>query len=318
MKKLIAALLALSILFAFAACGSKQTEAESTEPAPWETSESASETEATTEPESVTDATEPESTSEAETSASETETSAEETSAEETTEAEKKPETTAEILAAYTEVMNQAKKDAPGFTKVEYQELPSDSASRVVSKGGGVVNAALKLADHFMTTEADAKADPEVQQKGNNMRSWPVCKSPKGCMLTDTGAIKSAKFEELSNGNYKITIVLKAEDNPEPAPDGGTSAPSNHGGVFSPLSRSEIDENLNGGFVSAVAKDISYKITYHDCETVLVYNPKDNHVVSLDQTTHTTISGQGRVAGMQMVVDKQELIDYMHIYNIKY
>ncbi len=317
MKKLLAVLLALSILFAFAACGSKSAGNEETEPAPWETTDEAESTSAEAEStEAVTDESAPAETSEAaETSESASE---ESTSEEETTEAAKKPETTAEILAAYTEVMDQAKKDAPGFTKVEYQELPSDSASRQVSKGGTVVNAALKLADHFMTTEADAKADPEVQQKGNNMRSWPVCKTPKGCMLTDTSGIKSAKCEELSNGNYKITIVLKAEDNPEPAPDGGTSAPSKHGAVFSPLSRAEIDENLNGGFVSAVAKEISYNITYHDCETVLVYNPKDNHVVSLDQTTHTTIKGQGKVAGLQMVVDKQELIDYMHIYNIKY
>ncbi len=317
MKKLIAVLLVAALAFGFAACGSKSNNTEETTLAPWESTEEdvTSETaEATSEGSAEESTAQAEKTTEAASEgASETE-----TSAEETTEAAKKPETKAEILAAYTAVMNQAKKDAPAFNKVEYQELPDDANSRVVSKGGAVVNAALKLATHFMTTEEDAKADPEIKEKGNNMRSWPVCKSQKGCIVTDPNAVKSAKCEELSNGNYKITIVLKDESNPEPAPDGGTTAPSNHGGMFAPLSKAEIDENLNGGFVSAVAKDISYSLVYHDCEAVLVYNPKDNHVVSLDQTMRVRISGQGKVAGIQMVVDKQELIDYMHIYNIKY
>jgi len=316
MKKLIAVLLVAALAFGFAACGSKSNNEETTL-APWETTEddTTSETaEATSE--SGTDVT-AEGTTKAEETTAEGE-SETETSAEETTEPAKKPETKEEILAAYTEVMNQAKKDAPAFNKVEYQELPDDANSRVVSKGGAVISAALKLATHFMTTEADAKADPEIKEKGNNMRSWPVCKSQKGCMVTDVNAVKSAKCEELPNGNYKITIVLKDESNPEPAVDGGTTAPSNHGGMFAPLSKAEIDENLNGGFVSAVAKDITYNLVYHDCEAVLVYNPKDNHVVSLDQTMRVAISGQGKVAGMQMVVDKQELIDYMHIYNVKY
>ncbi len=316
MKKLIAVLLVAALVFGFAACGSKSNNNEDTTAAPLETTES-----------DTTETAEATSESAAEESTAETEKATEaasegesetETSAEETTEAAKKPETKEEILAAYTAVMNQAKKDAPAFKKVEYQELPDDANSRVVSKGGAVVNAALKLADHFMTSEVDAKADPEIKENGNNMRSWPVYKSQKGCMVTDVNAVKSAKCEELSNGNYKITIVLKDESNPEPAPEGGTTAPSNHGGMFAPLSKAEIDENLNGGFVSAVAKGITYSLVYHDCEAVLVYNPKDNRVVSLDQTMRVRISGQGRVAGIQMVIDKQELIDYMHIYDIKY
>lgn len=315
MKKIIAVIMAVSMLLALASCGSKPATDESTEPV----SESEKVTEESLTAETEESSTEAQSKDDAEsTDASETETTGEAETSEAETEKPALPSTTAEILAAYTAVMNQAKKDAPAFNKVEYQVLPDDSNSRVVSKGGTVVNAALKVAANFMVTEKDAKADPEIKEKGNNMRSWPVCKTPMGCMLTDTSAIKSAKCEELSNGNYKITIVLKDEANPEPTPDGGTVSPSKHGAVFSPLSKKEIDETLQGGIVSAVAKEISYNLIYHDCTAVLVYDPSNNHVVSLDQTMRVTISGQGKVVGIQMVVDKQELIDYMEIYNIKY
>ena len=316
MKKIIAALMAIMLLVSLASCGTK-TAGEDTTTAQAET-ESAATTEAETSAEDTTAAPASETSKAAEEAESTTAAEGESVSEESTTEAKKIPQTKEEILAAYTEVMNQAKKDAPAFTKIEYQELPSDANSRQVSKGGAVINAALKVAGTFMTSEAKAKEDPEIQAKGNNMRSWPVCKSPKGCMLTDTSAIKSAKCEQLPDGQYKITLVLNAEQNPEPCADGGTTSPSKTGAVFSPLSRKEIDENLSGGVVSAVATDISYNITYHDCMTSVTYNPENNHVSAVDQTTYVTIKGQGKVVGLQMIVDKQELIDYMHIYDIKY
>lgn len=300
MKKFLAIFVVLAMVFAFAACGGKTPETTTEEP-----------TEEITE-EVATEATE-EATEEV------TEEATEEVT-EEVTEEDKLPETKEEILAAYAEVMNQAKKDAPGFTKIEWQTLPADANSRVVAQGESVVNTALNLAqNNFMTSEADTKKDPEIREKGTDMHTFPICDSLYGCLLTNPDAIKSAKCEELSNGNYKITITLNSEKNPEPVSSNtATSAPSNHGGVFSPVSKKVIDDTLSGGIVSAVAKDITYSLTYHDCSTTLEYNPENNHVVSLVQYTKVTISGSGKIAFIKLDVTKQELVDEMHIYNVKY
>ena len=40
-----------------------------------------------------------------------------------------------DYLSQYADVMNNAKKRAPGFTKVEYQELPDGEENRVFSEG---------------------------------------------------------------------------------------------------------------------------------------------------------------------------------------
>ncbi|MBQ6543568.1 MAG: hypothetical protein IJL77_04190 [Clostridia bacterium] len=307
MKKIIAILAALSMLTALAACGAKNDNETATQPV--------SESETETQP--VTEANVTEEASAQEDVTKEEETGEEEPKEEETSEDEKKlPETKAEILAAYAEVMNQAKKDAPGFTKVEYQELPEEG--RVITSGKTLVSAGLSVAGNFMTSQDKAEKDPEIQPKGNNMRSWPIRKCPKGCMLEDPEFLKSAKFEVLPDGNYKITLVTKPETNPEPAAEGASTAPSKTGGIITPLSKSEIDENLNGGIVSAVFRDINYKLIYHDCESVLVYNPENNHVISLDQTTRVSISGSAKALGATLAVGNQELINYAHIKDIKY
>ena len=140
-------------------------------------------------------------------------------------------------------------------------------------------------------------------------------------MLTEADAknVKSAKCEVLPNGNYKITIVLNDERNPEPAAEGTTTSPSVTGKVFSPLSKKDIDDTLtNNSIVTTIASDITYSLLYHDCTAVLVYNPENNHVVSLDQYMSVAISGQGKVTGLQLVIDKQELNNTMKIYDVKY
>ena len=229
---------------------------------------------------------------------------------------EKLPETKAEILAAYAEVMNQAKKDAPAFKKVEYQILPEEG--RVVTEGKTLVNAGLNVASNFMTTKEDAEKKPEYYDKGNDMAAFPIRNTPKGCMLEDPDFLKTAKFEVLPDGNYKITLVTGTEVNPEPAAHGATTAPSKTGGIITPLSKKEIDENLEGGIVSAVFKDITYSLTFHDCESVLVYNPENNHVVSLDQTTRVSISGSGRALGATISIANQDFVNYKHLSDFIY
>lgn len=304
MKKFVALLLVFSFVFALAACGGKDDNTTTT------ATTALSQEEDTTAAEETTAAVD------------ETTVAGEETTAagDETTtalDALKLPETKEEILAAYTAVMNKAKDDKPAFKKIEYQELPDDANSRVITEGKTLVKTVLPIAENFMTTKDKATSNPEVREKGNNMRWFPIYKSPKGCVLTDVSAIKSASAKELPNGNYQLTIYLNSEKNPEPVADGASVSPSKTGGMFSPLSKAEIDKELNGDFVSKVIKNIVYDLTYHDCKAVLTYNPKTNQVVELDQLSYVTIVGSGKVLGMGFGV-KQELVNTMKIYDVQY
>lgn len=125
-----------------------------------------------------------------------------------------KPESYAEILAAYRDVLNLAKSSKVGYEKSEWQVLPKEKRNF----DGTVINMLLPVAGLFMTSEKDAKGKKhENNPKGTDMKWFPIYQHPtKGCTLTDVSKIKSAKCEVLSNGNYKITIVLKADINPEP------------------------------------------------------------------------------------------------------
>lgn len=336
MKKLLALVLALAcIVCCFASCGGKKNPDETVPETTLEetiANTDVVETEVVTddngealtnlEGEIITEAVAEET--ETETAAAESTTAAETKPGETTTApakttaaAAKKPTGTKEILAAYTAVVNQVKKDAPAFKKTEYQELPTEG--RKVSEGAGLVNAALKLAGNFMTT----KEDCEVQdtEKGSDMHRWPLSNSSKGCLLTNTAAVKSATCSETKDGYYVITMTFQSEMNPEPVKDASeTKAPSNHGGVFDPVSKKEIDDTLTGNKIITIAvRDITYSLKYHDCEVKLTYDPKTNRVINFAQTTHVSISGQGTfLTGGKIVVDNTELVDYMNIYDIKY
>jgi hypothetical protein len=151
------------------------------------------------------------------------------------------------------------------------------------------------------------------------MRWFPVYKCEKGCYLTDVNAIKSYKYEDLGNNQAKITIVLNDEKNPEPMAEGASTSPSNTGAMFSPLAKADIDNTINGGAVSAVIKNVTFSLTYHDCTAIIVYNTKTNELVSLEQYMNVAIQGGGKIAGIkQITIDKQELINTVRITDFKY
>lgn len=202
------------------------------------------------------------------------------------------PSTKAEILAAYTAVMNSAKTGKPGFTKYEYQALPGDKIN--ISEGGGILSFALDLAGRFMTTEEKAKKEPGVNAKGGAMNDFPVKYAPKGCMITDAGAIKRAKCEVLANGNYQLTLVLIDEMNPEHYQSGST-APSVTGGMFTPLSPSDFEQQLNSGLIKAAIGNLKYDMKYYDSTSVLTYDPATSRIVSLNQVTYTVMDISGRI-----------------------
>lgn len=226
-----------------------------------------------------------------------------------------------EVLEIYTTLMNKAKKDKPGYKKVEYQELPDDEQNRVITEGSGLIGTLLGLVDKLdlMTSEADATANPEIVEKGGDMRWFPIYKCEKGCYLTDVSAIESTSYKDLGNGKARITIELKDEANPEPMAEGATSSPSKTGAMFSPLSKADIDNTINGGVVQAVIKDVTYNLTYHDCKAVVEYDTKTNEIIKLEQYMNVAIQGGGKIFGVSEIkIDKQELFNTMVITDFKY
>lgn len=225
------------------------------------------------------------------------------------------PSTPAEILARYTLVMDKAKADGPAHKKVEYQAIPEDK----VNFEGGVFNKILPLASLFFTTEEDARANPELREKGGDMYWFPIYKVQKGCLLTDVSKIKDAKCEKLPDGNVKITLVLNDELNPEPPAEGATSCDNAVGSVFTPIMMADVHNTLkNDAAVKFVVKDVDFELTYYDCTAELVFNPETNEIVSLDQYMHILINiKSGKVVGMN-AVGTAVLDNYLYFSDFQY
>ncbi len=226
------------------------------------------------------------------------------------------PTTPAEILAAYTLVMDKAKTVKPAFKKYEFQELPDDAASRNITGGSAVMNPLLKLAGNFMTTEEKAKANPGVYEKGGDMKAFPLKDSNKGCLLTDVSAIKTASCEKLANGNYKLSITLNDEKDPAHYRSGNT-APSKTGSIFVPLDKSDVDPELSSGLVKAVVSNPVYSMMYSNCKVTLVYNPATQQVVSVDQILYNALSLKGKVVFWE-AEGTQVLIMHYNIFDVVY
>lgn len=299
--KLLALLMAAAVVLTLAACGKKddgQTTAAAT---------------------TAANTTAGDTTASAETTASETTAAPGDTTAagETTTLNTALPVTKAEVLAAYTAVMNKAKTDKPGFKKYEFQELPDGAEYRNITGGSAVMNPLLNLAGNYMTTEEKAKASPGVYAKGGDMKAFPVKDSTKGCLLTDVSAIKTVSSEKLADGNYKISITLNDEENPAHYRSGST-APSKTGGIFVPLDKSDVDPELSSNLVKAVISNYSYSMRYYNCKVTLVYNPLTQQVVSVDQILYNALTLSGKVIKLFTASGTQVLIMHYNIFDITY
>lgn len=205
------------------------------------------------------------------------------------------PEGNEAILAKYSEIMNEAKKAKPGYTKIEWQAVPPEKAQFE----GKVFGKILPLASNFFKDEATAKANPEVVAKGGDMAWFPIYHNEKGCMLTDASVIEAASCTELSDGNVKITIELKDEINSEP-PKASPTCDSYVGSMFTPIEMAEVRNTLQTDpTIKFIIKDIDFELTYYDCVAELTYNPTTNQIVELEQFMHININiKNGSLLGM--------------------
>ena len=226
-----------------------------------------------------------------------------------------KPETPAEILAAYTEVMTKAKTDIKHYRKLEYQELPKDK----IVFDNGLVGRLVSLANSFMTSKDKALKSNDYLTGTDDLYWLPVCRTKLGCLIKDPSVFQSTNSEKLSNGNIKLTLVLKDEKNAEPAKENATTAPSNVGGMFNPLAKADIDDTLkNDSTVKFLVKDANYELTYRRCTAVVVYNPQNNQIVSMEQRMNIFINIlSGKFIGFS-VKGTGELDTYLGIDQAQY
>ena len=235
--------------------------------------------------------------------------------------------TKADIVNIYATVMNKAKADRPGFTKIEYQELPEDAANRVMSEDSDKVTKEDmdKLLGFFVNLgvfvpKETAEAEPYVHQKGDaDMSLFPVFNREKGSYLTDPNGIDTYTYTILPNGNVKMSFVLVSEDNPEPIAENSNVSPSYTGAVFAPMSKERIDGTVYHPIVTVFAKNIKYSLRYHDCFVEVVFNPNTLQVESVTQIARVSIKGSGDVVGVGFVgLERQELISTVNIKDFKY
>lgn len=224
------------------------------------------------------------------------------------------PTGTEEILAKYTQLMNDAKASKVGYKKVEWQAIPEEKAQFE----GKVFGKILPLASNFFKSESDAKSEPEVVAKGGTMEWFPIYHNEKGCMLTDVSAIKSATCTKLPDGNVKIVIALYDEENSEPPVEAPT-CDSSVGSMFTPIEFASVRDILqNDPTVKFIIKDVDFDLTYYDCVAELTYNPETNQIVNLDQFMHLDIKiNNGTLLGMS-AKGKAVLDNYMYISDFVY
>lgn len=220
------------------------------------------------------------------------------------------PSSPADILAKYTSVMNQFKTDAPAFNKVEYQALPEEY--RNLGKLGNVI---LGLAESYLTSQEKAEASPQVHNSGDSMENVVVNKNKAGCLLTDTGAIKSAACVSNGDGTDTITIVLNSELNPEPTPEGTESPVSSVGAMFNPMSKAGVDVYLEK--ISAITVN-SFDMNYNDCTATLTFDESTGKVQSLTEIMNVDVTAN--VTGLKIITidGGGRLVNTMKIYNIQY
>ncbi len=220
-----------------------------------------------------------------------------------------------EILNAYNEVVNYAKTAEPGYSKVEYQEIPE--SERMLE--GWVANLILPIASNFMRSKKDAEAKPDTTEKGGEMYWFPIYGSTKGCLLTDAASIVKADCIKRSDGNYELTFTLCDEINSQPTIEFTDTPRSVVGSVFQPLELDDLNKTLKEDkIVTKVITGVDYELTYYNCNVVLVYNPETKHIVTLDHYMHTLVDIKSAKVLLSNVSGTAVLDNTLKIYNFQY
>lgn len=212
--------------------------------------------------------------------------------------------TNEEILAKYTEVMNNLKSGVASYEKKEFQKLADDYDM------GTVGNMVLPIANNIMTSEEKAEI-----QKRDDAAQIPVIKTDKGCLLTDASKIEKASMTE-DGGKTTIVITLKDEKGSLPVAEGATSSEYAVGAMFNPLDKKGIDDIV--AKFSGIADIKSFELSYNQCTATLVFDTASGHVESLEQIMNVYITVDAKVAKIMSLSGYATLINTMRINNVAY
>ncbi len=212
------------------------------------------------------------------------------------------PETTAEICDFYKNGIDELKKGKAGYTKKEWQNVDPVNISYAF------INEAVQgVIGNFMNTEADA---PEkLSEKGtkdamNRIAAWT---------LTDLSKVASAKCEKAGE-NYKITIIMKDETNPER----GKSALEQVTNSF--LYWEDIEKTLSEDHIIRSIlmfyRDIS--ITYRGFKIEAIMT-SDGRFVSIEHTADVDINiGEMIILNFPVISKSAHMWNYCSYYNFRY
>ena len=280
MKKLFAILLALTMVVALAACGSKTTD-ETTTTEPEVTEEITEEvvtdevTEAPTDADESTEA--PEESTEA---PDESKEDASETETEEATEAPKAPQTKEEIVAYFNEASNKIKTDAKSVTR---------NSSKISLAGStqlpGWVNTVARVvggADAFIDDQLTKNSKGSETFTGAQIKAtYPVEGESYASKLT-AADVKSATCTE-KDGKYTITIVTVADATSQNAAHGQGHAPK----AFNVPLPATINENVPGFAKNMIGGTAAME--YPSSTFKIVVDAKTGHVESANSDLYWTI-----------------------------
>lgn len=184
--------------------------------------------------------------------------------------------TSDKILSEYTLVMNKLKTDAPAFSFIRYQNLPTD-----YQNVGPAANIVLPIIEKYVTSKT---ASAPIDYPSGNADKLPLPNSSYGCLLTDSTKIKNAYCEVISDDNYKLVITLTDELNPQINPEGATSSQSAITAIFDPYDAATQ--------ITAISELAFNKIdfNYTDCTVTLIYDYDTKQVQSVNMTMNIDIT----------------------------
>ena len=188
---------------------------------------------------------------------------------------------------------------AAGHTRKEWQDLKALNLGAASSLLEGVLKG-------FMTSEADA--GESVSDKGDDK-----AKDRMAPCRSTLDYVQSATKEDLPNGNYKITIVMKDENTPA---KGSAGIASMSTGIL--YMEDVQDTVVNDSTVSKIVKSLDKGEIIYKAYTITAEMTKDGKFVSIDHVTTGELSATATVKLIGQISGSGVLEFHSKWYNFVY
>lgn len=223
------------------------------------------------------------------------------------------------LLKAYSEMMNKAKSEAPGFSTYSFLTMPDTKEDREIKKGSVASSTVFKAFESagILSDESAAQKKAATYEASGDMAAFPLYNNDKGCLLTDASFVKSADYTVLTNGNAEITLVFKDEKNPKDKSAAGTVR-SKTGQVFTHMTNLEVGKVLGSNAFTSRIRDIDFSRNYHDSKVIIEYNLSTNRIVSLEQVLVAQLNLTCSSLGLVPVEVNQNFYRTTKFYNFDY